>query len=331
MNAPNDRPLKVCVIGLGRIASLLEDDAKREKPCTHAGAIAANEDCVLCAGADIDGGRRDLFAGRWNVPVYADAEAMLAAERPDIVHIATHPDSHYRYCALAARYGVTTAVCEKPLADTLGKAKKIAALAESGAITVIVNHERRYSADYVEARKLLSDGCLGAILSVRGTLYMGLRRRLLDVLWHDGTHLADAAMFLCGGVLRHRKRWGVPLESRGGSAWLLGTVSGGIPFVLELGAGRDHLVFELSFSCEKGRLRVGNRVFEVWKSAESPYAEGFRSLEKIRGGFGETTGYFSGMLADAVACTRDRGRRPRSGASDALAVIRYLNGVKAWR
>ncbi|MDR2768596.1 MAG: Gfo/Idh/MocA family oxidoreductase [Treponema sp.] len=331
MNTLNEQKLKVCVIGLGRIASLLEDDAKREKPCTHAGAITANEDCVLCAGADIDDGRRILFAGRWNVPVYADAEAMLAAERPDIVHIATHPDSHYRYCALAARYGVKTVVCEKPLADTLGKAKKIAALAESGAVTVIVNHERRYSADYVEARKLLSGGGLGKILSARGVLYMGTRRRLLDVLWHDGTHLADAAMFLCGGVLRHRKRWGAPLESRGGSAWLLGTFTGGIPFVLELGAERDHLVFELSFSCEKGSLRIGNKIFEVRESAESPYAEGFRSLEKIRDGFGEKTGYFSGMAADAVACTRDSGRRPRSAAADGLAVIRYLNGVKPWR
>ncbi len=41
--------LKAAVIGLGRIASLLDEDTLREKPCTHSGAIAANEDCVLAA------------------------------------------------------------------------------------------------------------------------------------------------------------------------------------------------------------------------------------------------------------------------------------------
>ena len=30
---------RACVIGLGRIASLFEDDPKRVHPCTHAGAL----------------------------------------------------------------------------------------------------------------------------------------------------------------------------------------------------------------------------------------------------------------------------------------------------
>jgi hypothetical protein len=33
--------IPAAIIGLGRIASLLEKDGRREKPCTHAGAIAA--------------------------------------------------------------------------------------------------------------------------------------------------------------------------------------------------------------------------------------------------------------------------------------------------
>ncbi|MDR0453144.1 MAG: Gfo/Idh/MocA family oxidoreductase, partial [Treponema sp.] len=95
-------PLKSAVVGLGRIASLLEDDSLREKPCTHAGAIVAGGECRLVAGADLDPDRRRLFAERWKVPVYGDAAAMLAGHRPDILHIATHPDSHYGYCRLAA-------------------------------------------------------------------------------------------------------------------------------------------------------------------------------------------------------------------------------------
>jgi predicted dehydrogenase len=355
--------VKAAVAGLGRIGSLLENDALREKPCTHAGAIAANPGLTLCAGADTDEERRRLFAETWSVPVYADTEIMLRKERPQILHIATHPGSHLYCCALAARYGVSVAVCEKPLADTLSGAQKIAALHESGAVTVLTNHERRYAADYALAREILSSGeRLGPVVSLRGTLYMGKTRRLLDVLWHDGTHLADAAMFLTGGLLQHRKTLGSGsgafraglfpppfrsagagrrvLDTREGTAYLLGTLKkptvpvtggrAGLPFMVELGAGRDHLVFDLEFSCERGRLRIGNGVFEVWESRESPYAEGFRSLEKIRDRFTDKTGYFSAMAADALACALDRTRVPLSSAVDGLRVIRYLHSVGVW-
>jgi predicted dehydrogenase len=124
--------IPAAIIGLGRIASLLENDPRREKPCTHAGAIAANSGCRLVAGADADEGRRVLFAEKWNVPVYADAEAMIAAHKPLLLVIATHPDSHARYCRLAAAHRIPVTVCEKPLADTLGKARQIARLAAQG-------------------------------------------------------------------------------------------------------------------------------------------------------------------------------------------------------
>jgi predicted dehydrogenase len=168
---------------------------------------------------------------------------------------------------------------------------------------------------------------------------MGRTRRLLDVLWHDGTHLADAAMFLAGAVLRsraglwNRGRRGAKLTGRAGTAWLEGWLEKGperVPFLMELGAGRDHLVFELEFSCARGRLRIGNGVFEVWESAESPYAEGFRSLQRTGDVFDGPTGYFAHMVEDAVACCRDPARQPRSGAEDALRVIEYLASVRPW-
>jgi len=362
--------IKTSIIGLGRIASLLEDDTKREKPCTHAGAIAANPDCVLSGGCDLDEERQRLFAERWGAPIYADAAEMIRAQNPDLLIIATHPDSHYHYCRLAAAHGVPVIICEKPLADTLSAARRIASLVrgsgtgdrglgvlKQNSFTIIINHERRYSADYVKAREILAAEKLGSLLSVRAVLYMGKNNRLLDVFWHDGTHLADAVMFLTGRVLKHRKRWGAKLSSSSGTAWLEGELRrtttedteehGGkeefhiknsvelrgkkIPVIIEVGAGRDHLVFEIEFSCANGRLRIGNGLFEVWESDESPYAEQFRSLKKTEAGFEGPTGYFANMLADAVSCVRQPGRKPASSATDGLAVIEYLHSVKAWR
>jgi predicted dehydrogenase len=347
--------IPVAIVGLGRIASLLEDDSRREKPCTHAGAAAANNDCVLVSGCDTDEERRRLFAERWHVPVYAKAAAMLQEHRLRILIIATDPDSHEQYCSLAYDNGVPVVVCEKPLADTLAGARGIASLAgqkipapgASAGFKILVNHERRYSADYIRAREILENGRLGALISVRGVLYMGRGRRLIDVLWHDGTHLADAVMFLTGGTLRQVQTWGSPLKGREGTAYLEGALTlprdnvPGVrrgrgkekefPCVIELGAQRDHLVFEIEFSCEAGRLRIGNGVYEVWESADCPYAEGFRSLSPAPDRFEGKTGYFTNMIADAVNCVRNPSRQPRSSALDALRVIEYLDAVKSLR
>jgi len=104
-----------------------------------------------------------------------------------------------------------------------------------------------------------------------------------------------------------------------------------IPVLIETGAGRDHLVFEIEFSCEKGRLCIGNGIFEVWESIPSPYAEKFRSLKLTDETFSGPTGYFANMLKDAVFCIRNPNHKPVSGAVDGLRVIEYLNSVKAWR
>jgi predicted dehydrogenase len=331
--------IKAVIIGLGRIASLLEDDPLREKPCTHAGALAANGDCALAAGCDLDAERRRLFSARWGCPVYGDAAVMLNEVKPDLVCVATHPDSHFFYCRLAAENGASVIVCEKPLADTLSEARKIASLVKRTGVRILCNHERRYSADYLRAKTILDEERLGRLLSVSARLYMGQNARLVDVLWHDGTHLADAAMFLTGMTLRHRKTFGADLTKGNGTAWLEGILhpyasanaAQDTPFIMEIGAGRDHLVFELEFSCARGRLRIGNGVFEVWESRPSAYAANFRSLAKTDEQFKGPTGYFSNMIADAAACCRDKERVPISNADCALHTIEYLRSVKRWK
>jgi predicted dehydrogenase len=330
--------IKVAIIGLGRIASLLENDTLREKPCTHAGALSANPDCVLTAGMDNDEKRRDLFAKCWNVAVYRDAKLMLREQGPQILVVATDPDSHAEYCHIAAYSGAPLVICEKPLADTVKDARNIVSLTQSGKFRVLVNHERRYSENYRRARDIINTKRLGDLLSVRALLYFGKNRRLIDVLWHDGTHLVDTIAFLSGAKIRHQTAWGADLSGKTGTAWLLSTLAvsgnaGGktieIPCIIETGAGRDHLVFEIEFSFSAGRLRIGNGIYEVWESAPSPYAENFYSLEKTVETFTGKTGFFANMVADAVSCIKNPSLRPCSSAEDGLEVIEYLNSVQA--
>ena len=337
--------IPAAIIGLGRIASLLEDDPLREKPCTHAGAVAASHDCFLAGGMDTDAERRALFAQKWSCPVFDSAERMLDEMHPRIVHIATHPETHLEYCLLAEQLRVPVVVCEKPLAGTLRHAKKIRAIHERGGTKIIVNHERRYARDYHAAKRMIASGDLGELCGITAALYMGKDRRILDMLWHDGTHIADCVSFLVDGKLAHKKTAGSPLAARQGSAFFLGEVvplaqaqdtppsaqTAAIPFCLEVGAGRDHIVFEIALSFTQGRIRVGNGIYEIWKSVPSPYAKDFRSLTLCESGFNGATEYFSRMVQDAVRVCRDKNAQPLSSARDALRVIEYLTGIAKWK
>lgn len=329
------------VVGLGRIGSSLEKDSLREKPCTHTGAIFANPDCRLVAGADIDADARRRYLEDWEailgrepndtaggeLPVYASAGSLLARHKPDILIAATPPETHLEIVSAAADAGVPVVICEKPLAASLGDARRIARLHSGGRVKVLVNHERRYSADYRAVRELVVSEKYGRLITVKGTLYFGKTARHRNVLLHDGTHLVDIINFLTGGTCRLRRSFG-SMGSRSSSAYLFGNV-GNIPVVIEVGAERDHLVFEVELSFEHGRVRVGNGVLEYEVSGESPFYENYRSLLPDEGPQIGRTGYFSNMLEDAVRCVREPEYMPVSGAPDGLEVMRFIRSLRA--
>jgi predicted dehydrogenase len=331
--------LRCSIVGLGRIGSLLEDDRLREKPCTHAGAVARSRDCVLAAGCDIDGGRRARFARRWNCgQVFESLERMLGEVPTDILHVATPPDSHREIVERALPFGVKVVICEKPLANERADAERIARIHRSGRVRILVNHERRYSLDYLRARALAASGTLGRLLSAAGRLSLGGGGDVFATFLEDGTHLVDAVRFLIGSGLevahaavtgsRGARTLNVLARSSRGPKGRDEDGLGPVPVVLEIGAGRDHLVFEIDLGFESGRLRIGNGLYEEHRSGPSPYYEGMKSLaiRKARGP--RVTGFFSRMLEDAVECARDEGRTPVSSAVDGLAAFLFVESAK---
>ncbi len=323
--------LRHAIVGLGRIGSLLEDDRLREKPCTHAGAITAAPGSVLVGGCDIDGERRERFRERWGCDaVYSDYRRLLEDTRPHVVHVASDPDTHYPIVQAAAEAGVRVAVCEKPLAGTWRASKAIVRLNRRRRITVLVNHERRYSNDYLEARRLIGERRYGLPVAIGARLYFGRTRPLWSMLWHDGTHLLDIAGFLVGAPLGRARRLHGSLRRGGTGAWIA-LRAGDVPVLVEIGGGREYLVFELTVSCERGEIQLGNGVYRELESGASPYYEGYRSLRLVRENPFTETGYFRNMVADAAACARDPERRPASGAGDAEYATRAIFSVRPFR
>lgn len=331
--------VRCAVIGCGRIGSSLQDDRLREKPASHAGAIAQNRDTVLVAGADPDAEARHAFGRRWRLPssaLFETAEKMLETATPDIVHIASDTDSHIPLLETCLDARVPVIILEKPVGESLEQAKAalplIQAAQKAGTSRVIVNHERRFSADYRELRGIIDSGTLGTLKAVHARLYMGKTKKPADVLWHDGTHLVDLVSFLAG-------RWEVTaVHGESGSAtnpfFSLGETTGRDETALitiDSSPGRDFLAFELDCEFSSGRVRAGNGIWEVWKSEPSPYYEQFRSLRQIKNGYRGKTGYFANMLAHAVDCFRNPATVVVSSFEDGVAALQILHTIRSWK
>lgn len=319
------KKLKCAFAGLGRIASLLEDDKLREKPCTHAGAVSSNPDCIISGGFDIEAERRIKFSQRWDCPVFESIEDLLTKIKPDILFIATHPEHHLELVKKGGAFGVGTIVCEKPLADSLRSAKKIAGYHRRGDAKILTNHERRYSNDYKAVKEIIRSEKYGKLLSVKGILYMGKTHVINDVLWHDGTHMADIIMYLTSGILKKKKITG-NLRKKSGTVFI-SCESGGVPVLIEAGAGREHLVFQFELSFESGMVRIGNGIYSEYGSVESPYYTGFKSLQETEPDFEGKTSYFENMVKDAVKCAKENDYYPVSSAVDGFNTVKFLSSL----
>ncbi len=314
---------RAAIVGLGRIAWRLEDDELREKPATHAGAILSEPHLRLSAGADLDPQAREDFHQRFKIPVFSTLKDMLRAIQPQLLVIATPPDSHKKLLQLGVSALVPVIVCEKPLCMPGENLTPILRDAEKKNLKILVNHERRYSADWRAAKELILNTRLGTPLGFHAKIFMGRTRHPSGVLLWDGTHMLDALRFLFPGPWKILKKW-----ETAGVGSLLGAFLrfGKVEGTLEVASGRDHLVFELEVSFSQGKIRVGNGIWEVWESRESPFYRGFKSLVRTEEKTWGQTGYFSGMMHDA-ALSLQPGHVPASTGWDGLEVLKIIKKI----
>ncbi len=321
LRTPSNLPaLSVLVIGLGRIAWLLEDDPKREKPASHVGALLNTAGLTLLAGCDPVLERRKAFAERFKVPVWQDAKTAMVQSKPDIVCIAADSDAHYQLLLTCLEFPLKLIICEKPLTPQFSSAKKIVRLAQKKAVQILVNHERRYSDDYRAVKDLIDSARYGSLLALHARLYFGRTRAVDSMLWHDGCHLFDIIRFLLAD-----QDISYQLARQSCHSMLASAVVNNCLVSVEAGKGRDHLHFELDLSFERGRARVGNGIFELSASTESAFYSQYRSLSEETKTWQGPTGYFSHMMEDALACGREPGRVPISSATTELATLKVLH------
>ena len=151
---PGGRPLRTCLIGCGMIAK------------THAKILSGIRHSHLAGLCDSNPEAARELAGQYpSAHPYTEVRAMLKAERPDVVHVLTPPQSHETLTEIAAEFGCNVLV-EKPMALDAAAARKMADIAEKANIKLCVDHNHLYDPVMVETRKLLELGRLGDILWV---------------------------------------------------------------------------------------------------------------------------------------------------------------------
>lgn len=159
---------------------------------THARAYKDMKEIRLSAICDIDRERLHKFGETHDIANrYEDLEALLKAEKPDILNIVTKPNVREMPIELAARYGVKGILVEKPLALFPSQVEKIKETARRTGIKIALNTQRPYFPQCQALREILTQGTIGEILFVRVVTKGNIASM--------GPHVVDLLMYLLGG------------------------------------------------------------------------------------------------------------------------------------
>ena len=181
------------IIGLGRVASLMEKDPLRGSPCTHAGSYHLHPDCGITAGSDINQDRLATFADDWNLPtdhLYDDYHTMLAREKLDLVSICAYAPDRLAMCQAALESGAKGLWIEKALGCSLWEANRIQSLVREHGAKAVVDYPRRARAPYRAIKRAIDSNGFGRLQTV--TCHM------THQLLHTGTHAYDVLRYWCG-------------------------------------------------------------------------------------------------------------------------------------
>ena len=184
---------RAALIGCGRIGAFIDNEVADPHPYSHAAAYEACERTTLVALADQ---RADVMARageRYAVPAahqYTDYREMLAAERPDIVSVATQPEQRAEIVIHAAEHGARAIYAEKAMAASLAEADAMVRAVEDNGVAFNMGTNRRWHPGFRLLRSLIAEGHYGALRSL--TVHCGFG------VFNMGSHAIDLVLMLNG-------------------------------------------------------------------------------------------------------------------------------------
>lgn len=178
---------RIAIAGLGAAATHIHLPAYKNLPGAQ-----------VVAGCDTRPLQR-----RFAFPVFESLETMLDAACPDMVVIATPPDSHGALARTCVQRGVHV-LCEKPFTPTVEEGAALVRLADEHGVRIVVNNEFRFMRCHAAAHSMIGRPGFGELLFVqmnqtfRATAHTEAGWRGEDperTCKEFGTHVFDLARF----------------------------------------------------------------------------------------------------------------------------------------
>ncbi len=178
-------PVRAAVLGVGAIGR------------HHARVYAELDGVELVAIADRAAERRQSVARRYGVPAYAEAEALLAEVRPEVVSVAV-PTALHAPVTLAALEAGAHVLVEKPIADSVAGAEAMIGAAERLRKWLMVGHVERFNPAVLELQQRLAANELGPIIKAHARRLSPFPAHVRDVgvVMDLATHELDILMHL---------------------------------------------------------------------------------------------------------------------------------------
>lgn len=166
----------------------------------HARIFAARDDVDFCAIAGRTPDKTQQRAAQFGVRAYTDVQAMLDAERPDLVSMCLPNQGHFDATLQVIRAGYPLLV-EKPLVFELSEAETLIAEAEKRNVFFAINFNHRYARPIQMAQQAIAQGRLGELVFATWRFGgEGNSNHPHANLIETQCHAFDQLEFLCGPI-----------------------------------------------------------------------------------------------------------------------------------
>lgn len=289
------------MVGLGRIASSLEEDPYRYKPCTHVGTLLhpkLKSKFQIASVIDRDENKIKKFFQRHKklnsstIPYYTDLNKFQNLEQCQLGIIATNSESHTSIAMELIQKGIKNILIEKPMSLDLKSGRKLQKLATKYQTKIWVNHERRYHPVYRYFRDSLLEGKFGNILKIHASVLTSFQdpghafsKEGVGPLYHDGTHAVDFLQWLLGEPKKIKTKMDYfPLPNQKINkkielrvlSWM--EYSNNVHVFLEVGGYRKYFQFEIDIQTSTNRIILSNDGFQFYQAKPSKLYKNFFSL-----------------------------------------------------
>ncbi|MDO4350747.1 MAG: Gfo/Idh/MocA family oxidoreductase [Eubacteriales bacterium] len=327
---------RAAIVGLGRIAWTLEDDVKRDHPCTHAGALAQLEDVELVAGASRGEQSAKAFQERFHTrKAYTNYLEMVREEKIDIVGVCTNPETHAQIVVDLANAGVKGILCEKPIALSLEDCDRMLKACQANGTILMTMHNRRFNALYRSAKALIQRGEIGDINAVIGICEgckpnKNWQSEFEGPLLHDATHLFDIMRYLLGDVewvLSDVER-AKPTDRVEDAAYSIMRFRNGVYGTTLVNERTDYMRFELEVQGSKGKMLLYTNEAYLWKYEDSKYASHFKELVQVP--YPKATAKLYAYVEayrELIGCMRAGRQSPTSSGLDGRAALEMIMAI----